>query len=82
MMQTLFPLFLTVSYATIGAVLWHRAMRFRTDERPPRAFDIFRPALFPPRGQASRRRAVRFYVIGGIAATIAYWLFRVSRLPT
>ena len=53
-------------------------MRYRIDDRRPRPLDIFRPQLFRPEGQAANSLAVRFYVLGGLGALLAYILFRLT----
>jgi len=55
-------------------LLFRRAEVGRWDHSSPYwAFDIFRPQLFTPEGQRSRRVAARFYVIGAPVMVLALW---------
>ena len=70
-MRGVISLVLLLLYVLVGAVLTLRASRyFRDPDRLAWGLDIFRPHLFVADGQAKRRLAVRFYVIGGVVLVV------------
>lgn len=62
-------------YVLIGIILDNRAYQHLKDPDadiwdPP----IARPRKFTPEGEAHRRRAMRFWVGGGIVVGLIFWL--------
>ena len=74
-MRGIVSIVLLFAYAFGGSHFWWRAMLGRRDVQRPRwGFDIFRPELFTAEGQADRRLAARFYLIGAPVLIVALWL--------
>ena len=62
-------------YLVVGNLLAIRAFRYRLDpDQPLWGYQIWYSRFFTEEGQAPRRLAIGFFVVGGLALAIGLWL--------
>jgi hypothetical protein len=67
---------LFIVWGLVGNHLALRAFRYRVDPNAPRwGYQIWYSRFFTAEGQGPRRRAVWFFVLGGLVIVVIWWLF-------
>ena len=64
-----------VGYFWRGSALWNAALRAVIDPSRRNEFTVWlHPEAFTAQGQLLRRKAIRFWILGGIVVFVYFWV--------